>query len=212
VTKPRTSSQPGPRRPDGAPSGPAEVRAATLEAAADLFATRGVDAVSLRDIAEAANVQLNLISRYIGNREALIAEVFAQASVDLAEAVATHPLSGQGFTADTPMGRWVRIAAVMAISGRPLPVTPDEANPVTAMAHTLAEGYGVDDESARVRAAQITAAALGWRIFEDYLVQAAGLDEIGLETLREDLAHSARRLGATAFPSPPDPPGRTPKR
>jgi hypothetical protein len=57
-----------------------------------------------------------------------------------------------------------------------------------------------------VRAAQIVATALGWRIFEDYLVQAGGLAGIPLETLREELVHSARRLGATPWPSPPDPP------
>ena len=45
---------PGPRREPGAPVGPEEVRRAVLEAAAVLFAERGVDAVSLRDIAAAA--------------------------------------------------------------------------------------------------------------------------------------------------------------
>jgi hypothetical protein len=56
-----------------------------------------------------------------------------------------------------------------------------------------------------LRAAQIVAAALGWRIFEDYLVQAGGLEAIPLATLRDELARSARRLGATPWPSPPDP-------
>ena len=60
-----------------------------------------------------------------------------------------------------------------------------------------------------VAAAQIVAAALGWRIFEDYLVQAGGLDAIPLATLRDELVHSARRLGATPWPSPPDPRPRT---
>ena len=73
------------------------------------------------------------------------------------------------------------------------------------MAWTLADGYGLDDEAARVRAAQIVAAALGWRIFEEYLVDAGSLYEIPLTALRQDLVHSARRLGATPWPSPPDP-------
>ena len=51
-----------------------------------------------------------------------------------------------------------------------------------------------------------TAAALGWRIFEEYLVDAAGLGDIPVEVLREELVHAARRAGATPWPSPPDPP------
>ena len=73
------------------------------------------------------------------------------------------------------------------------------------MAKTLMDGYGLDERSAHVRAAQIVAAALGWRLFEDYLVVAGELGAVPLETLREELVHSARRLGATPWPSPPDP-------
>ena len=73
------------------------------------------------------------------------------------------------------------------------------------MAATLDEGYGLEPRAARLRAAQIVAAALGWRIFEEYLVTAGRLEDVPLETLREELAHSARRLGATPWPSPPDP-------
>lgn len=40
--------------------------------AARLFAFRGVDAVSLRDIAASADVHLSLIRRYVGNRETLV--------------------------------------------------------------------------------------------------------------------------------------------
>ena len=41
------------------------------------------------------------------------------------------------------------------------------------------------------------AAVLGWRIFEDYLVRAGGLEAIPLARLRDELVHSARLLGAT---------------
>ena len=202
------SRQPGPRRPAGSPHGPDEVRRAVLDAAAALFAQRGVDAVSLRDIAAAADVHVALIIRYIGHREELVAEVFRHVSDQLARAVEENPLSGQGFSPDTVMGKWVRIAAALVISGRSLESRRD-LNPVVAMAQTLMAGYGMADEAARLRAAQIVAAALGWRIFEAYLVEAGGLGDVPLETLREELARSARRLGATPWPSPPDPPART---
>ena len=112
------SRLPGPRQQAGLPAGPDEVRRAVLDAAATLFALRGVDAVSLRDIAVAAGVHVALIERYIGHREELVAEVFRHVSDQLARAVEENPLSGQGFSPDTVMGKWVRIAAALVISGR----------------------------------------------------------------------------------------------
>jgi TetR/AcrR family transcriptional regulator, repressor for neighboring sulfatase len=203
---PRTR-RPGPRRPAGSPSGPEEVRRALLDAAAGLFAQRGVDAVSLRDIAAEADVQLALIRRYIGNRNELVLAVFDDLSDQLARAVLDNPLSGQGFGADTVMGKWVRIASALVIARRPL-VGRAGFNPVLAMAETLEDGYGLDPAAARLRSAQIVAAALGWRVFEDYLINAGELGAVPLETLRDELVRSARRLGATPWPSPPDPPVR----
>jgi TetR/AcrR family transcriptional regulator, repressor for neighboring sulfatase len=181
------------------------VRTAILDAAATLFAHRGIDAVSLRDIATAADVNLTLIRRYVGSRDDLIGAVFAHVSEQLAVAVAEHPLAGQGHSPDTVMGMWVRIGAALAISGRPMSADAIH-NPVEAIADSLVTGYGASVEASRVRAAQIVATALGWRIFEAYLVDAAGLQDIPIESLRDELVHSARRLGATPWPSPPDPP------
>ncbi len=180
-----------------------------LDAAATLFALRGIDGVSLRDIAAEADVNLTLIRRYIGSRDDLIAAVFAHVSDQLADAVAEHPLAGQGHTPDTVMGKWVRIGAALAISGRPMSADALH-NPVEAIAESVVAGYGQSPEAARVRAAQIVATALGWRIFEAYLVDAAGLGNIPVEALRDDLVHAGRRAGATPWPSPPDPPTITP--
>jgi TetR/AcrR family transcriptional regulator, repressor for neighboring sulfatase len=184
--------------------GPEQVRRAVLAAAALLFAERGMDAVSLRDIAAQADVHLALIPRYVGSRDELVSAVFDYLSQQVAEAVVDNPLAGQGFGTDTVMGQWVRVAAALAIAGRSVS-SGVGFNPVTAMAATLADGYGLDELSARVRATQVVAAALGWRIFEDYLVDAGDLGDLPLQELRDDLVHSSRRLGATRWPSPPDP-------
>ena len=199
------SHPPGPRRGPGAPVGPEEVRRAVLDAAARLFAERGVDAVSLRDIAGRADVHVALIPRYLGSRDDLVTAVFDDLCERVAQAVVDRPLAGQGFGTDTAMGQWVRVAAALALAGQSLHNRVG-FNPVTAMAETLADGYGLDETSARVRAAQVVAAALGWRIFEDYLLEAGDLHDVPLPELRDDLAHSLRRLGATPWPSPPDPP------
>ena len=196
--------RPGPKRPPGTPSGRDQVRRAALDAAASLFAERGIDRVSVREIANRADVHVALIRRYIGTREELVIEVFEDLSGQLAQLVAEHPLSGQAHGPATVMGKWVRVASSLVISGRSL-VAGNEFNPVHAMAGTLMDGYGLDSRAARLRASQIVAAALGWRIFEDYLVDAGELDDVPIETLRDELVRSARRLGATPWPSPPDP-------
>ena len=85
------SRRPGPRRPAGSPTGPDEVRRAVLDAAAMLFALRGVDAVPLRDIAAAADVHLALIRLYVGTREELVLAVFDYLSDQVARAVAENP-------------------------------------------------------------------------------------------------------------------------
>ena len=201
-------ARPGPRPAFGSPSGPDEVRRAVLDAAAILFASRGVGEVSLRDIAAAANTHVALINRYIGNREQLEFAVFDDLSAQLARSVAEHPLSGQGHGVDTVMGKWSIVTTSLVIRGRELTGRPG-FNPVTAMAHTLADGYGLEPHAARLRAAQIVALAIGWRIFEDYLVSAGDLEDMTRATLREELVHSARRIGATPWPSPPDPTPRS---
>jgi len=205
----QVSGRPGPRRPPGSPAGPDEVRRAVLDAGASLFSQRGVEAVSLREIAATADVHLSLIGRYIGSRDALVLAVFDDLSDQLALAVLEHPLERQGFEADTVMWKWARIAGALVIAGHHL-VGQSGFNPVLAMARTLADGYGLDAPAARLRAAQIVAASLGWRIFEAYLIEAGELEAVPLEILRDELVRSARRLGATPWPSPPDPPARTP--
>ncbi len=195
----------GPRRPPGAPVGPDEVRRAVLDTAATLFARHGVDGVSLRDIAGEANVSLGLISRYIGDRGTLIDAVLTDLSDQMAKSLTDNQLLGQGFEPDTLMGKWVRVIGALTIAGHPID-EGDDVNPVLALADVLEHNYDVDERTARLRAAEIAAAGIGWRIFEAWLVAAARLDDVPLETLREELVHSARRLGATPWPSPPDPP------
>ena len=139
----------GPRRPPGSPSGPDEVRRAVLDAAAQLFAERGVAQVSLRDVATAANTHLGLIGRYIGDREELELAVFDDLSAQLARSVSENPLSGQGHGVETVMGKWSRVAASLVIRGRPL-AGREGFNPVAAMANTIVDGYGLDPVAARV--------------------------------------------------------------
>ncbi len=179
-----------------------------LDAAASLFAERGIDRVSLREIAAAADVNAALIRRYIGNRDELVRAVFDDLSRQLAETFLASPLSGSGFGLDTVGGKWARLVAALVVTGRPLELG-SSFNPVEALADTIVESYGLDARAARLRAAQIVAAGVGWRILEEYLVRAASIEDVPLDELRDELIRSHRRQGAAPFPSPPDPTPRS---
>src|SRR3954468_11290588 len=57
------------------PYGQEQVKAAVIEAATTLFAERGPAAVSLREIARAADVNLGLIHRHLGSKQDLLTAV-----------------------------------------------------------------------------------------------------------------------------------------
>lgn len=197
-------TRPGPKRRRGAPAGPEAVRRAVLDAAAVLIGRKGVSDVTLREIAGAADVQLALIARYVGNRRELIHALFDDLTEKLAQEVVDRPLEQISFERDSVMGRWTIMLAHFAVT------QPDELpmsaafNPMLALAEVIMDSYGLDERSARLRGAQIVASALGWRIFETYLVEGGGLD-IERDVLRDELTAMHRRLGATSWPSPPDP-------
>ena len=56
----------------------AKTRKRVIEAAEKLFARRGIEAVSVRDITQAAGVNLAAINYHFGTKNALAAEVFKQ--------------------------------------------------------------------------------------------------------------------------------------
>ena len=88
--------RPGPRREDGAPAGPDEVRRAVLDAAAELFVAKGVHGVSLRDIAAAADVHPALIGRYLGTRDELVMAVFEDLTTPAGRGGPGQPVGGPG--------------------------------------------------------------------------------------------------------------------
>jgi len=196
--------RPGPSRRGGRPVGPDEVRRAVLDAAAQLFARNRVDNVSLRQIARAADVALSLISRYIGSREDLINAVLDDLSRTVAADVLARPTQQISFDRDSPMGRWTSVLAYRALAGEDL-ASSVEYNPVRAIAEVAEHEYGLDPVSARLRGAQVVASALGWRLFEGYLLEAGGLQDEPVEALRDELTGLHRRMAATPVPSPTNP-------
>ena len=202
-------SRPGPRRPAGAPTGPDAVRDAVIGASGHLFAKDGVEAVSLRDIAAAADVQLALIPRYFGSRDELIEAVFDDLTTKIAQGLIDRPLEQVSFEPDSAMSRWTAVLNHFAVTGKQIPTSKTSFNPVHALAKVFETEYGLDPIAARLRGAQVVAFSLGWRVFEDYLINWGKLKTIKRQSLHDEVTSMARRIGATPWPSPPEPPRRS---
>ncbi len=198
---------PGPRRPKGLPHGPEEVRRSVLDAASALFGARGVAQVTLRDIAAEAKVNLGLISRYVGTRDELVRAVFDDLTSQLLDEMDEHPTASRGFDPDSVMVRWNLVLTYLVITDAPDAIAIGGAI-TDRLRSVIEESYDASPDSARLRAAQIMAAAIGWRLFEPFLIASAGLEHLPIDQVRTELTRSNRRLGATPFPSPPDPQAR----
>ena len=191
--------RPGPRRGQGEPTGPVEVREAVLEAATRVFGRNGVEAASLREIAAEANVQPGLINRYVGKRDNLIDAVYQRLTAELVADIDGAPLRPHGFDRDSTMGRWTAMTTYYALHGRALP--PLERSPVSAIAAGIRTHYGADDQTARRRAAQIVGSALGWRLFERQLAEMGGIEARDLPEIRLDLNLLHNIAGSLPWPT-----------
>ncbi len=66
-------------------------RARIVDAALQLFAERGYEATTIRDIAEAASCSLGLAYHYFPSKDALVLELYRRLADELADGVASQP-------------------------------------------------------------------------------------------------------------------------
>ncbi|MBS1836737.1 MAG: TetR/AcrR family transcriptional regulator [Actinobacteria bacterium] len=189
------------------PVGPDAVRRAVLDAAAELFVVHGVPGVTLRDVARRARVNLGLINRYLGSRDEMIRAVFRDLNDQLVAEIRADPTASRGFEADTVMVRWTRVLTYLMVADPTFAVEAG-AGPLQELIGVIQRIYGQAEDAARLRVAQLMGSALGWRLFEPFLMESAGLDADSIGEVRADLTGMHRRLAATPLPSPSDPPIR----
>jgi AcrR family transcriptional regulator len=181
---------------------PARDRAvvALVAAATELFAARGPDGVSLREIAARAGLNYGLIHQYVGSKDDLLALVIAQSTantaarfaeadgVDEALELLQGPVGG-----DRP---YPRLLAWAILQGR----DPAElAGPSPALPRLIAmlpRPEVSDDlmDDPRLRAAAIAALTLGWSLFGAFVLKAAELDEVALDEAQAAVQSLARRI------------------
>ncbi|MFR9749886.1 helix-turn-helix domain-containing protein [Nocardia sp. 004] len=187
------------------PTGRAQVVAAMLEHAADLFAERGPAATSTREIAARAGINQALIFRHFGSKEQLVGAVLDDLA---AQAVAARHADTAAAGTDGP-----NIEGMLA--GVLPPGYPEEEASVRAinskhrqvLARALLDGYPVgrlqrqfpgvselievtraridDDTDARLAAASVVALVLGWQMFGPFIRSAATVDDVPYGRIRQ---------------------------
>jgi AcrR family transcriptional regulator len=175
-------------RRGGQPRGKEAVQRALLDAAAELFASRGAAAVSVRDIAAAAGVNHGLVHRHFGSKDELRRRVLADLTAGMAsgwgvEGAERTELDPDDLTRGAlempAMDRYFRMLARALLDGEPVEAL-QERFPVVDMFLARIErgqkdGTIRDDVPPRVLAALGVSAALGWLLFSPFVVAALGL-------------------------------------
>jgi AcrR family transcriptional regulator len=192
--------------------------ASLVDAATELFAERGPDGVSLREIAAHAGLNYGLIHQYVGSKDDLLQMVIARSTSTTAARFAQAGGVGEAVEllqgpvgADRPP--YPRLLAWAILQGR----DPKElAGPVPALPqliamlpeagadhdHDLADldpdaDPGADHDLAddpRLRAAAIAALTLGWSLFGTFVSHAAGLDDVAPAEAHAAVQSLARRI------------------
>ena len=165
--------------------------AAILDAAEELFAARGFDAVTVRAIATRAGVSHALVHRYLGSKGDVFRAVLSRGQgVMLAAApddpdilATTNRIMREGLTRHR---RYVRLVAAAALHGLPYEQTTGRFAAVERLVE-LAEravasappGERTDgDLDPRFVIACVTALYLGWAATESWVLPAAGIPDM----------------------------------
>ncbi len=192
-----------------------------MSAAAELFAARGPDGVSLREIAAHAGLNYGLIHQYVGSKDELLRLVIAQSTSTTAArfaqadgvAEALELLQGPVGTDRPPYPRLLAWAILQGRDPRelagPSPALPKliAMLPAQGAADRPADPASDSDarhrpptpladlaEDPRLRAAAIAALTLGWSLFGTYVSYAAGLDDVAPAEAHAAVQSLARRI------------------
>jgi TetR/AcrR family transcriptional regulator, repressor for neighboring sulfatase len=194
--------------------------ASLVAAASELFAARGPDGVSLREIAAHAGLNYGLIHQYVGSKDDLLRLVIAHSTSTTATRFAQASGVGEALElllgpvgADQPP--YSRLLAWAILQGRDpkelagpapalpkliamLPVPGDNERPENAGPENAGpdnEGPDLDlSADPRLRAAAVAALTLGWSLFGTFVSHAAGLDDVAPAEAHAAVQSLARRI------------------
>lgn len=169
------------------------VMAQTLPAAADLFASKGPAATSIREIANHAGVNHGLVFRYFGTKENLLGATLDYLADHTAEALQ----SGATLSASrAAMDRHLKVAVRAVLDGYPLATVQTRFPGIDAFLTQIGPQFTSDD-TARLAAAHAIVLNLGWQLFGPTLKEIVGLDHLPDSKLHEAIDAEIKRITAS---------------
>lgn len=171
-------------------------RDALLKAAAKLFAERGAEAVSTREIASKAHVNNGLIHRHFRTKDALLREVLESLSAEFASVERDGDESAillRFFHSVREQETYWKLLARTMLDGQPIDCVqktfPTMQKAIELVRELQAQGKGPLDADPRSIAALMAAIAFGWLVFEPWLLAAGGFqddekEDAGREVIR----------------------------
>jgi TetR/AcrR family transcriptional regulator, repressor for neighboring sulfatase len=174
----------------GAPLGRAEVVAAILESAADLFAERGPAATSIRDIAARSSVNHGLIHRHFGSKDRLVGAVLDHLGQRLAELLAA---GAEGSTIGEALDRQLRVLARTSLDGYSIGELQSRFPTMEVLLDSVRARHSTE-MGARLAAAHTVALQLGWCLFGDFLRASTGLEDVDDRTFARSIGNTVARI------------------
>jgi len=167
------------------PKGKEDVMTAILDAATSLFAEKGVAGVSVRHIADRANVNHGLVHRHFGSKENLRLQVQNQLmqtiNKDIGEPEDYADAFSRGVAALRKNEAFWKVLARTFLDGQfegdVQSAFPFLQKMIGFIAQAQADGTFDKQVDPRLLVAGGTAMVLGLLVFENYLLPGTGLDE-----------------------------------
>ncbi|CAM4077049.1 TetR/AcrR family transcriptional regulator [Mycobacterium senriense] len=178
------------------PTGRAEVAAAILEAATDLFAERGPAATSIRDIAARSNVNHGLVFRHFGTKEQLVGAVLDHLGADLSALLGTDAPAA---VLQSSLDRQMRVMARTVLDGYPAGQLQKRFPNIATLLDGVRPLYD-DEVKARLAVANALALQFGWRLFAPILRSATGIEDLTDDEIREAVGAEVQRILGPADP------------
>jgi TetR/AcrR family transcriptional regulator, repressor for neighboring sulfatase len=174
----------------GVPLGRAEVVAAVLETAADLFAERGPSATSIRDIAARSKVNHGLIHRHFGSKDALVGAVLDHLGRHLAGLLDEK---ADGSAIGAAVDRQLRVLARTSLDGYAIGELQHRFPTMELMLESV-RGRHSTELGARLAAAPTIALQLGWCLFGDFLRASTGLEDLDDRTFARSVGNAVTQI------------------
>ena len=172
---------------------------ALISHAAELFAQRGVNSVSVRQLAKAAGVNHGLVHRHFGSKEGLLKAVMTRLADDVALQMGpAEPderlpeLFARSLRATVGGGLHWKILARALLDGE----SPEDLQTSFPVVDRLLEAAKRDNPSGLSDKALVTliiTVTLGLLVFEPYLKLATGQDDDAWKATRRELSALAMR-------------------